>query len=480
MSRSIYPVPGKLLLGCSLTVLVSQQALAVGFMANPTSHLTGIANAGSAVYDHSTAAVITNPAAMSLMSEKQVGGNLSVLVPDWSVNEKWDCKAENNCAKDNVANIALIPATGLVRPMGNNFTWGIGVGGVAGSGFKYGDNWKGRAIVRDNELLVVELMNSISWRMNDAWTFGAGVGAVYGSFGQKQDLPSLSASAGDDLHSVIEFVGLAQDCLGLPPPAQLLCLGAAVDESDLDPASAAETIASLQSYLDGESGTRVDLEGDDFGVEIVLGTTWEFSPGQRLGLVYKYMSDFSFEGNAKIKGQLLSDETYQRQHMTLSWDMPERLILSGSHQLNDSLLMYWDVERVFFDEFESTDLRIDGLSTTRIDRNFKDANRYAIGTEYALDDKITLQLGLSYDESPVDDSDRMPDIPVDEITKIAVGTIYQMTDQLNIEAFLTVEFLGDNKIEQLASINGQKIGDIVQMDSDATLYVFGVSFGYKF
>ena len=152
MSRFFYPVPGKLLLGCSLTVLVSHQALAVGFLANPTSHLTGIANAGSAVYDHSTAAVITNPAAMSLMSEKQVGGNLSVLVPDWSVNEEWDCKAENNCAKDNIANVAVIPAIGLVRPMGNNFTWGIGVGGVAGSGFKYGDNWKGRAIVRVTQI----------------------------------------------------------------------------------------------------------------------------------------------------------------------------------------------------------------------------------------------------------------------------------------------------------------------------------------
>jgi len=459
---------------------MSHEAFGVGLIVNPTSHLTGIANAGSAVYDHSTAAIITNPAAMSLMPEKQVGGNISVLVPDWSVNEKWDCNAENNCAKDNVGEIAVIPAMGLIRPLGNDFTWGIGLGGVSGQGLKYGDNWKGRAIVRDNHVQIVALMNSVSWRMNDQWTFGGGVGAIYGSFGQKQDLPSLSASAGDDLHSVIEFVGLAQDCRGLPPPALALCLKGAVDESGLNPESAAETITSLKSYLDGESGTKVDLEGDDFGVELMLGTTWEFLPGHRLGLVYKYLSDFTFEGNAKIKGQLLSDETYQRQHMTLDWDMPERVVLSGSHQLNDAFVMYWDVERVFYDDFERTDLRIDGLATTKIDRNFKDANRYALGTEYALNDQFTLQLGVSYDESPVDDSDRMPDIPVDEITKVAVGTIYQMTEQLNVEAYLTVEFLGDAEIEQLASIDGHKIGESFKMDSDTTLYVFGVSFGYKF
>jgi long-chain fatty acid transport protein len=480
MPRPLYPAHRLLLLACALSLSVSYEALAVGFIVNPTSHATGVANAGAAVYDRSTAAVANNPAAMSLMSERQVGGDFTLVVPDWSVNEEWDCRAENNCAKNNIGSVTAVPAMGLIYPMGNDFTLGIGVGGIAGQGLKYGDHWKGRAIVRENSLQVIELMSSLSWRMNSEWTFGAGLGIIYGSFEQKQDLPSLSASATDDIGSVIEFVGLAGDCEGLAPPALALCLAGAVDESGLDPASAAETIASLQSYLDGDSGTKVDLEGDDFEVEIVLGTTWEFLPGHRLGLAYHYLSDFTFEGNAKIKGQLLSDEEYQRQHMTLTWDMPERLVVSGSHQVRDDLRLYWDVERVFFDVFESTDLRIDGYATTKIDRNFKDANRYALGAEYWLDDKITLQLGFSFDESPVDDSDRMPDIPVDEIFKTAFGAIYQYNDKLNVHGYVTVEFFGDGKIEQLASINGHKIGESLKMDADTTLYVVGVSFGYKF
>jgi long-subunit fatty acid transport protein len=116
----------------------------------------------------------------------------------------------------------------------------------------------------------------------------------------------------------------------------------------------------------------------------------------------------------------------------------------------------------------------------QIDRNFKDANRYAIGAEYALDHKLTLQFGLSYDESPVDDEDRMPDIPVDEIIKTMVGAIYQTNDRLHLHGYAAVEFFGDNKVEQLASIHGQKIGSTVNFDSDAVLYVLGLSFGYKF
>jgi len=459
---------------------VSSQASAVGFIVNPTSEATGIANAGSAVYDRSVAAISNNPAAMSLIPHKLAGGNLSLVIPDWSVNEKWDCRAEDNCAESNIGQLTAIPGLGLIRPMDHDFTWGLGLSAIAGQGLDYGDDWKGRAIVRDNGLQVLGLMNSISWRMNEQWTFGVGLGIIYGKFEQKQDLPSLSASAGDDIESVIQFVGLAQDCRGLPPALLAICLNSAVRDSGLDPESAIDTISSIRSYLDGEPGTKVKLEGDDLGAEVVLGTTYEFLPGHRLGLVYRYTSNFTFEGDATINGQLLSDAPRQKQHMTLSWNMPDRLIVSGSHQAGSSLRLYWDFERVFFDTFERTDLRIDGYPTVRIDRNFKDANRYAVGAEYEFDDKLTLQFGLSYDESPVDDSDRMPDIPVDDIVKTTFGAIYQRTEKLSFHGYLAVEFLGDGKIEQLASIHGNKIGDTVNLDSDTTLYVVGASFGYKF
>jgi long-chain fatty acid transport protein len=470
----------KLVLSCAFAILVSHQASAVGFIVNPTSEVTGVANAGSAVYDRSVAAIHNNPAAMSLMPYKQVGGNLSVVIPDWSVDEDWNCSEENNCADSNIGKMALIPGFGLIRPMDLGFTWGVGLAAIAGQGVDYGDKWKGRAIVRDNGVSVLGLMNSISWRMNDQWTFGAGVGVIYGEFYQKQDLPSLSASAGDDLESVVEFAGLAQDCRGLPPPLLAVCLGNAVRESGLNPESAAETIGSIRNYLGGERGTHVKLEGDDLGAEITLGATYEFRPGHRLGVVYHHTSNFTFEGDATINGQLLSDEERQTPHMTLGWNMPDRFVVSGSHQATDNWRLYWDFERVYFNTFKRTDLRMDGYPVVRIDRNFKDADRYALGAEYSPNEKWTLQFGASFDESPVDDEDRMPDIPVDEIVKTMFGAIYQPTKRFHVHGYAAVEFLGDAKIEQLASIHGEKIGDTVKMESDTTIYVLGASFNYRF
>jgi len=468
-----------LLTSCVL-LLGSEGASAVGFMVNAPSQVTGLANAGSAVYDRSTAAITNNPAAMSLLNGAQIGGNLTGVFPDWEVNEGWDCKAENNCSNNNAQNSSFIPTLGYVRPLSDRLTWGIGLGASAGQGMDYGRRFRSRPIVTSNEVQVLGLVNSLSWRFDDQWTFGIGAGAIYGSFEQKQDLPSLSASAGDDIASVIDFVGLARECEGLSPPAQALCLKGAIGESGLDPESAAETLTSIRSYLGGESGTRVKLEGDDIEAHVVVGLTYEFLPGHRLGLAYNYMSDFEFEGNATIKGQLLSDETYQKVDDSLTWDMPERVVVSGSHQLSNAFTFFWDFERVFFDDFESTDLQIEGYPELIIDRNFKDANRYAIGGEYAFTDSFTLQLGLSLDESPVDDSDRMPDIPVEEIVKTSIGGIFQITDRLNIHTYAIAEFLGGGEIEQLASIDGHKIGESFTMDTDAVVYVVGVSVGYRF
>jgi long-chain fatty acid transport protein len=467
-------------LALALSLPLSHQALAVGFMINAPSQVTGLANAGSTVYDRSTAAISNNPAAMSLLEGEQIGGNLTAVFPDWEVNEEWDCGAENNCASSNSATNTIIPTLGYVRPLSETLTWGIGLGASAGQGMDYGKRFRARPIVTDNEIQVIGLINSLSWRMNEQWTFGIGAGAIYGSFEQKQDLPSLSASAGNDIASLIEFAGLAQECEGLPAPALLACLRGAVDESGLDPESAPETLSSIRSYLDGNPGTRVKLEGDDIEAHILAGVTYEFMPGHRLGLAYNHYTDFKFKGNAEINGKLLSDEERQKVNDSLTWDMPERLVVSGSHQVHNDVTLFWDFERVFFDDFESTDLNIDGYPELVIDRNFKDANRYAVGAEFGLDDRLTLQLGLSLDESPVDDSDRMPDIPVEEIIKTAIGAIYRVDDRLTVHGYFIAEFLGDGEIQQLASIDGHKIGDDFEMDTDTVIYVFGVSFAYTF
>ena len=68
----------------------------------------------------------------------------------------------------------------------------------------------------------------------------------------------------------------------------------------------------------------------------------------------------------------------------------------------------------------------------------------------------------------------------EEIIKTSIGVIYRVNDQLTMHGYFIAEFLGDGEIQQLASINGEKLGEDFEMESDPVIYVFGVSFGYKF
>jgi len=484
MKKLVKSIKYYLLPAIGLLLLGVQQALAVGFMINAPSHNTGIANAGSAVYDRSVASISNNPAAMSLMSQKQIGGSLAVVIPDWEVNEGWDCSLDNSCADSNVSNLAAIPAFGIVRPMDHDFTWGMGFGAAAGSGMEYGNTWLGRGLLTENSVSVLELMNAISWRMNKKWTFGVGVGVLWGEYHQDQDLPSLNASFGStNPEDVLTLVGDIQNCASVPAPQKPGCIDQAMQDSGITPAditAGVENVTNIRDYANGQQGTTVEQEGDDIGAKVTLGLTFEPIPGHRLGAAYHYMSDFVFEGSTKINGKFLSDQTAQTPYSTLTWNMPDRFVLSGSHELTSTLELFWDFERVFFDTFEDTTLRLDNYHPTVVDRNFKDANRYAVGGEYAWNDRLILQLGLSFDESPVEDEDRIADIPLEEITKTSFGAIYQVTDDFNVHGYLLLEFLGDGEVHQLASVDGSKVGSRVNFDTDVMVYVLGASFGYKF
>jgi len=77
-----------------------------------------------------------------------------------------------------------------------------------------------------------------------------------------------------------------------------------------------------------------------------------------------------------------------------------------------------------------------------LERNWKDANRYAVGTHYQLNDKVILQAGYAFEESTVDTTDRNVDIPLDEIQRYTVGALYTVTASTELAFGLEYADLG--------------------------------------
>ena len=89
---------------------------------------------------------------------------------------------------------------------------------------------------------------------------------------------------------------------------------------------------------------------------------------------------------------------------------------------------------------ETTDLNLD--------RNFDDTWHFALGFQYQIDEPWLLSVGIAYDESPVSDSNRTPDMPLDRQWRYATGIQYDLSEDMTIGC--AYEFLdaGDAEISQ--------------------------------
>ena len=68
--------------------------------------------------------------------------------------------------------------------------------------------------------------------------------------------------------------------------------------------------------------------------------------------------------------------------------------------------------------------------------------------QHQLAVKWGLQRGATYDSSPVEDSDRLPDLPADRQVRASVGLIYARSkEDLRLAFGYTFLDLGDNSID---------------------------------
>ena len=87
-----------------------------------------------------------------------------------------------------------------------------------------------------------------------------------------------------------------------------------------------------------------------------------------------------------------------------------------------------------------------GLDEIALHRNWEDANRYAIGTHYQLNDKVILQAGFAYEDSVVSDDNRTVDMPLDRIMRYTAGALYQLNTDTQLAFGIEYADLGDAKV----------------------------------
>jgi len=309
---------------------------------------------------------------------------------------------------------------------------GVSVGSFFGLGLDYGKSWAGRYYVQEADFLTIGVNPGIGYRVNQQLSIGAGVSAVNSRLYQKtaiRNLPTLQNPNPDD--------------------------------------------------------GQLKLEDDDWGFGYNLGVLYEPNQVSRFGLTYRSEIDLEYKDTASLKGLQLPLSGIANivglvgSQLDMEMNLPQAVMLSAYHRLTERLAILGNIGWQEWSSFGESSLSLSSEETKdlNLDRDFDDTWHFALGFQYQIDDPWLLSVGIAYDESPVSDSNRTPDMPLDRQWRYATGIQYDLSQEMTIGCAYELLDAGDAEISQN---RGELAGAIEGDYSSNYIHFFNVNLIKRF
>jgi long-chain fatty acid transport protein len=380
----------------------------------------GTAGAGNVTEHRAPAAAWTNPAGMMGIDRSVVFFGGQVAIPKVEFETSFAEDADGPIAGNDGGNagaVAVIPSFFWVKPLSDDWRFGLAVTAPFGGGLDYSNNFYGRYHIQMVSLTGVALTPSLARRITDRVSIGGGV--------------SIASSMLE-----MDIMLKREDPAGDPLP-------------------------------DGEVKIR---DADDLGFQPFVGLQWQYSDNGRFGVVYRGEMDVELEGDVKIDGLPLPIKT----DVELDWDNPQMLEVGIRQQVSDRWTIVANADWEDWSAFSKNVLTVSGPSdnpvVVPIDRNWDDTYKVGIGAARFMGDGDTaLFFGAAYDTSPVEDEDRTMDFPVDEQLRLSCSFGRDRGDKLSWALGGTAMWLGDGKVDQ-TSQGVRLVGDF---DKNWSFFVGG-------
>ena len=394
------------LITCLLPLTVDAAGLWLYEQATPDM---GTASAGRVALasDASTASV--NPAGMTLLERSQILAGVQMLY----VKSEFDTAVAEFGGGDGGNAGGWVPAASFsyAHKVSPDLWFGVSVGSFFGLGLDYGKEWAGRYYVQEAEFLTIGINPGLGYRINDQWSVGAGVSMVNSTLEQKTAIRNLGANQPDG---------------------------------------------------------QLKLEDDDWGFGYNLGVLYKHSDTTRFGLTYRSEIDFEYKDSANLKGLqpplsgIANIIGLAGSKVELEMNLPQAVMFSAYHKVTDRLALLGNVGWQEWSSFGETAITLSSTTTTQLtqDRNFDDTWHFALGFQYEIDEPWLLSVGIAYDESPVSDRDRTPDMPLDRQWRYATGLQYDLSKDMTVGCAYELLDAGDAEINQnRGALAGEIAGD---------------------
>ncbi|PJG60071.1 outer membrane protein transport protein [Aeromonas cavernicola] len=364
--------------------LATSQVNAAAFQLNEHSASgLGRAFAGEAAIADNAAVLARNPAAMTTFDKMAVSVAGTYIKPDVDVEGRIATQLGNVPASESsIAPSAFVPAAYFIQPLNDQWAWGIGLFSNYGLSTEYSKTFPAGSGAGDTELMTLNINPNLAYRINDNFSVGAGINAVYGSA------------------ELNRYAGL---------------LGPAIGQN---------------------ADTRLaHLKGDTWGFGWNVGTLYEVNENHRFALTYRSQVDMSFDGD--FQGATSLNRTVDG---NLKLDLPAQAEFAGYHRLNPQFAVHYSVNWIdwsAFEELKATSSQCRAGVCLQKDEKFKDSLRYAIGGTWYINPSWEARLGFAYDNTPIEAEYRSLSIPDSDRMWYSTGATYHINPDMSLDFGLT-------------------------------------------
>ncbi|MFA0160319.1 outer membrane protein transport protein [Vibrio splendidus] len=241
----------KSLLAVTIT-LASSQAMAAGFQINAQS-ATGIgrAFAGDAVIADNASVMARNPAAMALFDSVELSLGFESITSMIEVKDATYTSpfgTTSDASYDDAGDTSIAPNIHLIVPVNDKFAWGVNAYSNFGTKTEFSDDYAGKEYGGLTDVMSINFGLAGSYRLNEQWSFGAGLDLIYGKGELSRPLP----------------IG---------------------------------------------SGNALDVDADGWALGFNLGTVFELNENNRFGLAYHYSPELEAKGDISYAGTEYKNDT---------------------------------------------------------------------------------------------------------------------------------------------------------------------------
>jgi long-chain fatty acid transport protein len=363
-------------------LLTATGASASGFMVRENSaESLATVYAGNGSRADEPATVFNNPAGMSWLQGTQFELGSAVVVPSMKFNGGASI-AGTPIASDNsreIGQVSLIPHFYGVFDINDRWKAGIAITVPFGNTVDYAEDWPGRYVNIRTAALSADINPSISFRLTDRVSVGAGVSLQYLKL-------SLSSAI-----------------------AQFLILGPGTADG---------------GFL---------LRADDWAWGYNFGILVEPVDGTRVGLTYRSGTSHTLKGSLTFSAATSPLLGLSSAPASAPIDLPATIGGSVTQQVTPNLSLSSDVQFTQWNVFKQVAVQAPPNPTFTFTENYRDSWMISVGGVYRLNDTWTMRAGLGWDESPVTDAFRDTGVPDKDRYMIGLGAGYKLSDTSSLD-----------------------------------------------